>query len=533
MRKFTLQTKILGLTFSLSFILIILLTTYYTYMEGKQIVEDRGRLALELSKTISVMPSIINAFDSEQPSKIIQPITEQIRKKTGAEFIVVGNKEGIRYSHPEPDKIGKRMVGGDNERAIQKGQSYISEARGSLGLSMRGKSPILNKNGEIIGVVSVGYLVKDIEKQIFNDISKELFISLLALLISIIGSYLLARSIRKEMLGLEPYEIAHLYKEKNAVLHSVQEGILSIDQNGKITSMNQRAKKFLGVKGSVRNLMIDEFFPSSQLYSVLNSGESKIDIEQSWKQKIMIVSCTPILDKESVRGVVASFREKTEIEQMMNTLSEMKTYSEELRAQTHEFTNKLYVLSGLLQLGEYEDAIEMIQKETSELQFQNQIVFEQIKDTKIQVILLGKIGVASEKKIMLEIDSQSYLEKLPDHILLSQLTLILGNIIDNAFDAVVNVKNPTIKFSATDIGEDIIFEVSDNGKGISDEDVSSIFQMGFTSKEGDSPRGFGLSNADKAVKELGGIIEVQNGKENTVFTVYLPKDLLGVESDEN
>ncbi len=339
MRKFSLQTRILGLTFSLSLLLIILLTSYYTYMEGKQIIEDKGSLALELSKTVSLMPSIANAFDSEGPPKIIQPITEKIRKQTGAEFIVIGNKEGIRYSHPDPTKIGKRMVGGDNEKAILKGQSYISEARGSLGLSMRGKSPIFNKSGEIIGIVSVGFLVKDIEKQIFNDISKELFISFLALLISIVGSYLLAKSIRNETLGLEPYEIAHLYKEKNAVLHSVQEGILSIDQNGKITSMNQPAKKMLGVNGSVRNLQIDGFFPSSQLYSVLKSGKSKIDIEVSWKHKNMIVSCTPILDKDRVRGVVASFREKTEIEQMMNTLSEMKTYSEELRAQTHEFTS--------------------------------------------------------------------------------------------------------------------------------------------------------------------------------------------------
>ncbi len=145
------------------------------------------------------------------------------------------------------------------------------------------------------------------------------------------------------------------------------------------------------------------------------------------------------------------------------------------------------------------------------------------------VILLGKIGVASEKKILFEMNQESYLEKLPDHILLSQVTLILGNIIDNAFDAVADVKKPTISFFATDIGENIVFEISDNGKGISDEDLSSIFQMGFTSKEGESKRGYGLANAEKAVKELGGMIEVDNGLENTIFTVYLPKDLQGGE----
>jgi two-component system, CitB family, sensor histidine kinase CitS len=529
MRRVSLQTKILGLVLSLSLFLIILLTAYFTYMEGKQIAEDRGRLALELSKSISFMPIIIEAFESKNPSETIQPIVEKIRKETGAEFIVVGNEDGIRYSHPLESEIGKRMIGGDNERAIQNGEYYISEARGSLGLSMRGKSPILDKNGNVIGIVSVGFLVEDVKEQILKDVSKELFVSFLALVISIIGSYLLARSIRKDTLGLEPYEIANLYKEKNAVLHSVQEGILSIDKDGMITSMNKQAKRLLDINGSVRHLKVDGLFPSSYLHDVLKSGEPQIGKEITWNHKMIIVSCTPIFDDKGVSGVVASFRDKTEIVQMVNMLSEMKSYSEDLRAQTHEFTNKLYALSGLIQLGEYEEAIDMIQSETSELKFQNRIVFEQIKDTKVQVILLGKLGRASEKKIKFEIDPQSYIDKLPNHIKLSQLTLILGNIIDNAFEAVYDIEEPIIKLFSTDIGEDIIFEVSDNGKGIPEEDMLLLFERGFTSKTGGNPRGYGLSNADSAVKELGGIIEVQNGKENTVFTVYLPKEQLGEE----
>ncbi|KGR75165.1 ATP-binding protein [Ureibacillus sinduriensis] len=527
MVKVSLHKKILGLTMSLSLLLILLLTSYYTHMNGKQIELERGRLALEISKSVSVMPSIIEAFELENPSERIQPIVEKIRVKTGAEFIVVGNREGIRYSHPKKNEIGKKMTGGDSLRAIEQGEYYVSEAKGSLGRSMRGKSPIFNEDGEIIGVVSVGFLVDDIEKQIFKILSKEMLISIVAIIASILGSYLLSRSIRKDTMGLEPYEIANLYKEKNAVLHSVQEGILSINNKGMITSMNQRAKVLLGISGSVRHSKVDGLFPASQLYEVLKTGHPQFDKEMTWKEKTIIVSCTPILDGKNVGGVVASFREKTEIEQMINTLSEMKTYSEELRAQTHEFTNKLYVLSGLLQLGEYEEAIKMIQGETSELEFQNQIVFKQIKDTKVQVILLGKLGKASEKKIVFEIDSESYIDKLPEHINLSQLTLILGNIIDNAFEAVHSSGSPSVKFFATDLGEDIIFEVSDNGYGISDDDLPALFNRGFTSKEGENPRGYGLFNANKAVKELGGIIEVQNGKENTLFTVYLPKKPLG------
>ncbi|RLL43890.1 sensor histidine kinase [Oceanobacillus piezotolerans] len=525
MKRVSLQTKILGLVLTLSLFLVFLLTAYFTYMEARQIIEDRGLLALNLSKTISFMPSIIEAFESEDPPKIIQPIAERIRMETGAEFVVVGNRDRIRYSHPVESQIGKQMVGGDSERVFQEGEYYISKAQGSLGLSIRGKAPIFNENSQIIGIVSVGFLVEDVRELVVKNISKELYISVIAVIISILCSYFLAKSIRKDIYGLEPFQIANLYKEKRAVLHAVKEGILSTDHHGIITSMNQQAKELLDIKGSARNIKVEEFLPADYIYRVLQSGDPEIDKEIQWKDKMIIVSCTPIFGDKGVSGAVASFRDKTEIVQMMNTLSEMKEYSEGLRAQTHEYANNLYVLSGLLQLGEYDEALTMIQSETAELKEQNRIVFEQIEDIKVQAILLGKLGKASEKKIKFEIDAESYIGKLPEHIQMSQITIILSNLIDNAFEAVYGSDEPIVKLFATDLGDDIIFEISDNGKGITDQEVQKLFERGFTSKSGELPRGYGLQNVERAVKELKGIIEVTNGTKYTVFAVYLPKEL--------
>jgi len=525
-KNISLQTKIFGLALLLGLLLILLMTSFYSYMESKQIEENKGKLALEISKTVSFMPTIIEGFDSSNPSKIIQPLAEKIRKETGAEFVVVGNIDGTRYSHPFKSMIGKKMKGGDNDQAIKKGKYYVSKANGSLGPSIRGKSPILNKKGEVIGVVSVGFLLEDVNQQITKNIIKVLLVSIVALIISFFGSMMLGRDIRKDTLGLEPYEIASLYKEKNAVLHGVKEGILAVNRDGFITMMNQPAKKLLHINGSVRHIKVDGLFPSDYLYEVLNVGSPIVDKELIWKDKTIIVNCTPLFDEKGINGVVASFRDKTEIEQMVNTISEVKSYSEDLRAHTHEYTNKLYVLSGLLQLGEFEQAIAMIQAETQVLQVQNTILFNQIKDTKVQAILLGKIGKASEKKISFEILTESYLDNLPSHIKLSNLIVILGNLIDNAFEAASESDAPIVKFFATDIGRDIILEVSDNGRGISERDIPLLFDRGFTSKSGDKPRGFGLSNAEEAVVEMNGMIEVQSNPESgTVFTVYLPKQL--------
>ncbi|MBM7646170.1 CitB family two-component system sensor histidine kinase CitS [Scopulibacillus daqui] len=526
----------MGLVLSLVFLIIILLTASFTYIEGKQIKEQKGHLALELSKTISSMPEIINAFHTDDPAKIIQPLVEKIRKETGAEFIVVGNKQGIRYSHPDPNRIGHKMVGGDNKRALVSGKSYVSKAKGSLGISLRGKSPVLNDKHQVIGIVSVGFLFQDIKEQMIKNIIKVALISLIVLIVAVFVSILLARNIRKETMGLEPYQIAALYKERNAILQAVKEGIIAVDKNGVITMMNQTAKHLLNLRGDFHNKKIEDVFPATRLYEVLQTGEPQTDQEMILQNRTIIVNRTPIFDKnnEEVIGVVASFRDKTEIKQMVNALSEVRRYSEDLRAQTHEFTNKLYVLSGLIQLGEYDKAMDMIRDETAALNVQNRILFDQIKDVKVQAIILGKLGKASEKKIKFNIDTNSSLQSLPEHIKLPHLIIIIGNLIDNAFEAAASVRNAHVNFFTTDLGQDIIFEISDNGMGINEEDIPLLFNRGFSDKSGHEPRGFGLANVKEAVNELEGIVEVQSKpEEGSAFIVYLPKDSRGGQTNES
>ncbi|ASN07329.1 ATPase [Virgibacillus necropolis] len=514
------------LVLSLAFLIIILLTASFTYLESKQIEEQKGRLALKISKTISFMPEVIKAFQTKDPAAIIQPTVDKIGKEIEAEFIVVGNKEGIRYSHPIPERIGKKMVGKDNHRALIEGKYYTSKAVGSLGPSLRGKSPIFNESGEIIGIVSVGFLVEDINEQVFHNVIRVAIISLVVLLIAIVGSILLSRSIRKDTMGLEPYQIATLYTERDAILQSIREGILAYNKTGLVTMINQPAINLLNIKGSSPHLKIKDLLPDKNLYQVFKTGKSQIDQEMLLENKTVIMTRTPIFHKDEVKGVVASFRDKTEIEQMLNTISEVQRYSEDLRAQNHEFTNKLYVLSGLLQLGEYDEAVQMIQNETTDFEIKNQILFNQIEDSRVQAILLGKMGKSSEKKIRFEIDSNSSLEKLPDHIDLIHLIVIIGNLIDNAFEAVVNhSQNPEVTFFATDFGKDIIFEVQDNGIGIPEKNKPLLFNRGFTEKSSHVPRGYGLANVKEAVSKLEGIVEFQSEiGEGTVFTVYLPKE---------
>ncbi|WP_257348668.1 ATP-binding protein [Pseudalkalibacillus decolorationis] len=523
--KVSLQTKLLGLILSLLLFVIIVLTGVYSYWESKQTEEQMGQLALQVATTVSFMPMIKDAFELGEPSLVIQPIAEQIRTEVGAEFVVVGNKESVRYSHPDEWKIGRKMVGGDNAKALKSGDYYTSKAIGSLGPSLRGKAPIYNDEGNIIGIVSVGFMQEDIQATVYQKFVKIGGIALLVVVIGGIGAVLLARNVRKDILGLEPHQIAALYRERNAILYSIKEGIIAVDEKGIITMMNHSAKKLLDLNNEAINKPIEKVLPNTKMFRVLQSGKIESDQEMLLKDRVVIVNRTPIYEKREIVGVVASFRDKTEVTEMVNTLSEVRQYSEGLRAQTHEFTNKLYVISGLLQLGDYKEAIEMIQFESKEHSYQNRILFEQIHDKKVQAIILGKVGKASEKKITFTIDRQSSLGPLPKHIDISKLITILGNIIDNAFEAVLNSKVKEVVFFATDMGQDVVFEIADTGYGIEAPLEMDVFTQGYSTKVGQD-RGYGLAIVKEVVDELDGSIEIQQLKEGgTVFSIFLPKEL--------
>ncbi|WP_169818510.1 sensor histidine kinase [Domibacillus iocasae] len=205
------------------------------------------------------------------------------------------------------------------------------------------------------------------------------------------------------------------------------------------------------------------------------------------------------------------------------TIDEIRLYSDELRAQTHEFMNKLYVLSGLLQLGRNAAALDFIQKEADSVSLQNQIVFKQIQDDLIQAVLLGKTAKASEKKVLFIIERESTLSALPDHVDGHSLLTVISNLIDNAFEAVKQTRTPHVTFLITDASPTLIIEVTDNGMGIDDQTLGLLFEKGYSTKgEG---RGFGLHNVKEAVESFHGIIEViPNEPAGTIFTIYIPKE---------
>lgn len=521
----TLHGRMLLLMFLLLGALVSITWLMVSMLVSSILEEYIGRNALNVSKTVS-LTTVVHEGLKNKNSTQIQLYAESVRKATGARFVVVGDHEGRRYSHPVPERIGKLMVGGDNPRALERGEAYVSKAVGTLGPSMRGKVPIFANSGKVIGVVSVGYLQETVESVTEGYLQRVLLWVFGLFLLGGIGTWLIARNVKQSIFGLEPVEIARLFMERNAILDSIREGVVAINDKGQVTMLDHEAAKILKIPPeSGIGISIESILPQTRMLEVLKSGEEQFDQEMIIGGIEVIVNRVPIWQNGRVAGVVSSFRRKDEIDRMAQELTQIQEYSEVLRTQTHEYSNKLHTLAGLIQLGSHQEALDLIGRETSGYQELLGTLAETVPEPLLSAIILGKYNRAQELRIIFQLDPESRMIDIPKKINREKIVTILGNLLENALEAAQENTSGkrTVLLSMTDFGNDLIFEVEDSGSGIEDESVDLSLQHGFTTKSG-TGRGIGLSLVHENLKYLGGhLTVVRSSLGGMRFTIYIPK----------
>ncbi|SIS61605.1 ATP-binding protein [Neptunomonas antarctica] len=492
--------------------------------------EQIGQRALHVAKTIAAMPQISEAV-SQRNTAYLQPISMLLAKKTQARFVVIGDKQGIRLAHPSHEKIGFSMAdddGDDGGIALIEGEGYISKALGSLGWSMRGKAPIYALDQqEIIGVVSVGYHLDQVDGVINRYRLTLVAVIGLSFLLSAVIAVWFANHFKKAIFGLEPEQIAHLFDEQKATLETVREGIIAINCEGIITIFNRNAIKTLGLSENTQltGRSIEDVLPESAMSEVLRTGQPQFDCEVWLHNDVYIVNRIPLQQGNQVTGVVSSFRRKDELDLVSKKLTRIRQYADNLRSQAHEYTNKLHTIAGLIQLDAKDEAMAFIGQENQEHQELIHLLLEAVPDPILAGFLLGKYNRAREVGLQLVIDPDSHMTELPDRLPREQLVSIIGNLIDNALEATLLHKGPggQVNLSMTDLGNDLIFEVEDQGAGVSEIEEQQIFDKGFTSKT-EAGHGIGLHLVKGLLKNLGGTITLEKGdEEGCRFIVYIPK----------
>ncbi|RBP30742.1 two-component system CitB family sensor kinase [Marinobacter pelagius] len=529
LQKTKLKTRMiltLGLLGALQTILIGGFAGYYL---SESLYEEIGQRALMVSKTVAASPTVITGVRSRDIPELNR-LARHLADTNEALFIVIGDHEAIRLAHPDPDRIGFSMGDDDGDygrKALIEGKAYVARAKGSLGESMRGKAPVIDPaTGDIIGIVSVGYSLGQVEATISRYNFVLYGVVGLMLLVTVISAIVIAGRFKRAIFGLEPEEIAGLFREREATLQSVREGIIAVNRNGIITTVNRAAYETLNLPDDepLAGKPILDILPESALMSVLESGKPDFDREIWLRGRQMVVNRLPVRQGDEIIGVVASFRLRNELDQVSRQLTRIQQYADTLRSQTHEYSNKLHTIAGLIQIGANEEALNLIGNEVSDHQALLHLLLEAVPDPVIAGCLLGKYNRAREMGLHLDIDPDSQMVDIPDTLPRDQLVSVLGNLIDNALEATRQKVGGggRVRLSMTDLGAELIFEVEDQGPGVPEDAQRRIFERGVSTKG--EEHGIGLHLVQQFLNRWGGSVTVENLQEGgSRFTLYLPK----------
>jgi two-component system, CitB family, sensor histidine kinase MalK len=463
--------------------------------------EEKARI---VSRSIATSHIIIESLEDDTRTNEIQEYTKDIQAATDMMFIVVMDMDGIRKSHPNPEQIGKHFVGGDEEEAL-KGNEYVSSSQGTLGESLRAFTPIYNKNGEQIGVTAVGISLERVEAALGKSHRSILTVTVLGLLVGIIGAILLARYIKRILFGLEPFAIAKIFVERSTMLQSVHEGIIAVDNEQTITLVNRSARQIFkkaGLSQDPVGLKIHEYLPSTGLDQVLETGNPKLDEEQTINGISILVNRVPLIVNGEVVGAISTFRDKTDVKQLAEQLTGVKTYADALRAQSHEFMNRLHVILGMVQMNYYDELSEYIRTLVGHQNKELGNITQHIKDPALAGFLMGKLSYAREENVELLIDMNTLIPESAKPHITHELITILGNLIDNAIEAMGESSEKTLEVNLHYHDQFLTLEVLDSGPGIPEEIQKRILEKGYSTK-GEN-RGYGLYLVSKCIENLCG-----------------------------
>lgn len=517
-RKPSLAKQILVLQLVILTVTIAVGAAVTVYRSRQQLDHYYGHRALVIAQTVASIPEVRAAFDDPAPWRTIQPIAERIRKASDAAFVVVANDRGIRYSHPDAWKIGAHLST-DPYPALS-GEIYIGVQVGTLGRSVRAKVPVYDESGEIIGLVSVGFLTERLAAQLWNNVPRILVYLGIALLLGVIGSLLLARRVKRQTLGLEPDEIGRLVEQREAMLEGIREGVVAFDTTERVTLVNDEARRLLDLPGDSVGRGLGDLRLPPRLVDVLSGAADHPDEVVLRRGRVLALNWMPVRVHGEQVATIVTLRDRTELDTLTRELDGARSTTDALRAQGHEHANQLHTVAGLIELGEYDEALRFVNATTAAHERLAGEVASAIREPALAALLMAKSSAAAERGVHLRIAEDTDFPADGDHDIAAVLTVV-GNLVDNAVEALESGGWVQVRISRQPEGT--MVRVRDSGPGIAPDLVREVFEHGFTTKVARSggSRGLGLALTRQACVRRGGWVDAHN-EDGAVFTALLP-----------
>ncbi|ALC27082.1 sensor histidine kinase [Streptomyces sp. CFMR 7] len=502
----------------------VLVTGLFLAPLSTQLDDEAMRRALAIAQSTAAEPDVAEDLRTTEPSALgpVQSAAERIRRATGAEYVVVMDRRGVRWSHPEPDRIGE-VVSTDPGDALR-GQEVMEIDSGTLGRSARGKVPLRGPSGEVVGAVSVGIEYDSVRARLLGAIPGLLAYAGTALAVGALAAYLISRRLQRQTHDLAFSDISALLTEREAMLHSIREGVVALDGTGRVRLLNDEAQRLLGLGPEAAGRPLEEVLDAGRTADVLAGRVVGEDLLAVQGGRVLLANRMETADG----GAVVTLRDRTELERLGRELDSTTGLIDALRAQDHEHANRLHTLLGLLELEMHEDAMEFVTEVVGVHRATAEQVTEKVRDPLLAALLVGKATVAAERGVALRLAPGTL---LPDRVVDPRgLVTVVGNLVDNATDAAAGSAEARIEVGLRAEGRTVVLRVRDSGPGIAPEQHASIFTEGWSTKDlpAHGKRGLGLPLVRRLAERQGGSVSVAAADGGgAVFTVVLPEALAG------
>jgi two-component system, CitB family, sensor kinase len=479
-----------------------------------------GRRALSAAETLAANPTVRGLLKDAQPESgaALPSVAESVRTISGSSHVALARSDRTVVTSSDPSQQGRHLELGDS--VVMSGRAWTGVVSTGTGDALSAHVPVLDDSGEMVGIAAVGRTYPSVIERLADAVPNLLTYLGVASVLGVAGSLLLARRVKRQTLGMEPDEITGLVENREAMLHGLKEGVVALDPEQRITVANDSARRLLGLPDDCvgKDLASLEVEPS--LKEVLTEDQPVADRLVLVGESLVVLNRVPIRSRGRVIGSVTTLRDRTELASLERELGTTRTATDTLRAQAHEFANQLHTISGLIQIGEYDAVVQFVNGTTSNRTRLNDEVTSRIADTALAALLIAKSSLAAERGVSLELAPESRLERV-DEELSRDLTTVVGNLVDNALDAVTNTAGAEVEVLIEEADGGITVVVHDSGPGVPAEMTEDIFRQGFSTKtSSQGGRGYGLALARVVCRRHGGRLTVHNDA-GAVFTAEL------------
>lgn len=529
LRARRLSTQVVIVTVTILVVTMVVGFVVVGWNMRRQFLTQYENRALSVAQTLAADKDVARLVTGGRPGGELQRLATQVRTETGARFVVITNAEGIRYTHPNSGLIGKSINYPDPEPATAEpfltGRPYMNTEHGTLALEAVGKVPLW-ENGKLVGEVSVGFTASYISQQFVGALPSLAVYLLLVLAGGVLAALGLARRLKRQTFGLELGEIASLLQEREAMLHGIKEAVLGYDANEKVLLANDTARALLGLPPGFRGRPLRDMLPPGRLTDVVMGEAEGSDLLVVQGDRVLVANRMPIRrGGRQHLGWVVTFQDRTESESLKRQLDEVTGLTETLRAQSHEFANRLHTLVGLVELGHTAEAIQFV----TDLSAARGGLVEQLTDAigepKLAALILAKVSLADERGVRLRVTPDSRIgQRIGD---VTEVLTVVGNLIDNAIDAAAQGStHGEVELTMVAAESDLLVRVRDSGPGVPHDMRERVFVDGVTTKESPTGarRGLGLALVRQIVERRGGMVSVGHD-DGAVFTAVLPASL--------